>query len=274
MKEKLEMPKSHFMQSGENLSIGSEYCLIGEAVNGTVNYIGDGIIGIGEDTILFRPEHNLYGVFDGAGGETDIGRADLASQTAATAVAEYFEKNDTRDIDKEFMADALLYARSAVAHTKGAGITTGLFLRLSDDINGLIKVQFACAGDCVAAIYPDPIFDDRKYDDVLFFAGDQADRFGHPTNFLGTEKARVKRESDDQIGQSTINTLKKRWLIVSSDGIFGSYGVGDGLDEADIKYAFTYNKNITKIAEALLNPPMQRDQRRKVDDKSLIVISF
>lgn len=274
MKEKLETPRSHFMQSGENLSIGSEYCLVGEAVHGDVAYIGDGIIGIGEDTILFKPEYNLYGVFDGAGGATDIGRADLASQTAATAVAEYFEKNNTQDVDRDYMEDALSYARSAVTHTKGAGLTTGLFLRLSDSPNEQLRIQFACAGDCVAAIYPDPVFDDRKYDDVLFAAGDQADRFGQPTNYLGTELDRVKRKSEDQIGQTIINTLKKRWLMISSDGIFGNYGVGDGLDEADIMYAFTYNKNITKIAEALLNPPMQRDQRRKVDDKSLILISF
>ena len=274
MKEKLEIPKSHFMQSGENLRIGSEYCLVGEAVHGDVSYIGDGIIGIGEDTILFKPEYNLYGVFDGAGGATDIGRADLASQTAAAAVAEYFEKNMTQDVDKDYMADALSYSRSAVAHTKGAGLSMGLFLHFSPAPNNQILIQSACAGNCVSAIYPDPVFDGRKYDDVLFFAGEQADVFGQPTNFLGTDKARVKREAEDQIAQTTINTFKKRWLIVSSDGIFDSYGIGDGLDEADIMYAFTYNKNITKIAEALLNPPMQRDQRRKVDDKSLIVISF
>lgn len=249
-----------------------QFCLAGEAVHGDAHYVEDGIVAIGEDVLLFRPDLNLLGVFDGAGGATDIGRADIASQTAAKAIVSYMER--ARDSGKQAdMGAALQSAREIVTHTKGAGLTTGLFLQLEPQAKG-VRIAFAAAGDCAAGVYPDPVFDDRKYDDVLWFAGDQSDHFGDPTNFIGTEKGRVKRASEDQYGEVIIPTSKERWLFLSTDGVTGSFGIMDGIDEADIEYAFTYKHDVVSIAQALLNPPLQRETRRKVDDKSLIVLSL
>ncbi len=276
MKERIEAPRSQFMQTGETPSLNLEYCLTGEAYHGDVKYVDEGIIGVGEDTLMFLPEHGLFGVFDGAGVASDVGRADIASQTAAKAVAEYFINNLDIEKSKQFMQEALTHARKVVSVTEGAGITTGLFVHLSESTNKNLRVLFGSAGDCAAALYPDPVFDDRRYEDALWFAGEQDDTRGTPTNFIGTENSRVKRGTSDQAGElKLISRDKKRWLIIATDGITGSIGLSNGIDEADIEYAFTYKHNIKSIADSLINPPLQRDEyQRKVDDKTLIVIGI
>jgi serine/threonine protein phosphatase PrpC len=269
MKERMTHEAPRFLQSGE--MDGMKYCLAGEAVHGDTGYIEDGIIAVGEDTLLFRPDLHLFGVFDGAGGAKDIGRPDLASQKAAQSVAESLAAAGNLEVN---LAEVMNEARKAVTDHPSAGLTTALFVQVLSDKEH-ITIRFAAAGDCTAGIYPDPDYDDRKYDDVLWFAGDQSDPFGSPTNYLGTEQDRVSRMSEDQIGEVVIKRSKKqRWLFLSTDGVTGSFGIYDGIDESDIEYAFTYNHDVITVADALINPPLQREIRRKVDDKSLIVIAL
>lgn len=261
-----------FIQSGETGAGAMQYCLAGEAVNGGVHYVEDGIVAIGEDTILYRPDLRLYGVFDGAGGASDIGRADLASRLSAEAVVGFFERYGTLEVDTTFMQEALQHARAAVSASQEAGVATGLFIYVAEPNEEAIKILYAAAGDCSAGVFPDPVFDGKKYDDVLWFAGDQEDFIGDPTNFIGKESGRIKRQAEDQCGEVEACLKRERFIFLCSDGITGSLGRHDGIDEADIEYAFTYKHDVVSIAQALINPPLHRELKRKVDDKSLVLL--
>jgi serine/threonine protein phosphatase PrpC len=242
------MIQNTFVLSGELPVTAFEYCIAGDAKNGDVRTLEDGIIAVGQDAILHLPEYGLFGVFDGAGGAEDVGRPEVASQTAAKAVKTYVLDNakpqymeaglDALDHEAtlEFMKGVMGFARSEVLANQSAGLTTALFEVVRRQEQGF-SVYSANAGDSSLLLYPDPSFDDYIGDDICWLTGDQEDVAGNPSNILGRVPDNIHLTDADQFTRRSFAFGRERLLMLSTDGITGSYHFDDGIDIADIEFA-------------------------------------
>lgn len=143
------------------------------------------LLQVGDDAGIVLPEHNVFGLFDGAGGASDIGSPRLAAKVACEAV-EYYFNNDGQSV-----AEAMECARQAVITNKEAGICVGAIARL---VNG--EVSVVNVGDTAVALYRDGVDDEE-----LYIAEPQRDElWGDPLNYLGlcdTPGRLPERVSDD-----------------------------------------------------------------------------
>ncbi len=152
--------------------VGSSVVMAGRARNAeSIQYLEGscGILQIGDDAGVILPEHNVIGLFDGAGGACDIGSPPLAAKVACRAVEQYFRTGGNN------VAEALQDAREAVIANKDAGICVGAVMQIDDK-----KVMVANAGDTAAVLYREGI-DDEK----LYIADPQRSDMGGPLNYLG-----------------------------------------------------------------------------------------
>jgi serine/threonine protein phosphatase PrpC len=274
--------EKEFALSGVLSGTELEYCVAGVARHGFLSTLEKGITAVGEDAILHLPEYGLFGVFDGAGGATDVGSPRVASQTAARAVKEFFMNEYSKELENkqvrleletvDFFKGAMDFARKRVNANRNAGLTTALFVAV-DKFDGNSKVLYANAGDGSLLLYPDPAFDDYISDDIQWIAGDQEDVAGNPANILGRVPKNIQITDSDQFGFRDINADRERLLILCSDGVTGSYHVDDGIDGADIEFA----TRVQPLIEALQEKPLfqrallrvERRLGKKIDVTSL-----
>jgi len=264
--------KEYFHDDGTLGEFYADYSVRGKAYNGDLVSIEPGIISVGQDCILYKPELGLFGVFDGAGGAAEVGDPSVASTIAAQAVAEYFKTSTLGPAyDLDHMQGAMDFARKRVAESKNAGLTTALFFMIKQ-VADVTYIDYAVAGDSTLSIYPDSGYDGTRINCMDWLGPDQSDVYGDPTNVLGAVPKRIQLSDDDFFGTAVVNRSRDRYVVLATDGITGNFRLDDGIDEADIEFAFESTSNLKKTADLLIEPPIKRIMRRKVDDKSLVVV--
>lgn len=225
-----------YLNEGKNLD-GIEHAVVGKALHGDLHSINKHVTAVGQDTILAMPSLNIYGVFDGAGGAYDVGRPDLASQTAALAAEEYFlaqeysryspNPKDIFNREYEIMRGAMKYLRESVEDNAEAGLTTAVMYRIFETGEGATTISYANAGDSALLLYPDPDVED-DFNEVRLIAGDQKSKlyFGSPSNAVGRQPFRLRHLESyghDQIGFVGFDNSRDRYLLLGSDGVMGDY---------------------------------------------------
>lgn len=176
------------MSSTMKFEVGDSVAMAGRARDSEqIQYLPSDqkLLQVGDDAGIVLPEHNVFGLFDGAGGASDIGSPRLAAKVACEAVEYYFNEGG------QSIAEAMECARQAVIANNEAGICVGAIARI---VNG--EVSVVNVGDTAIALYRDGVDDEE-----LYIAEPQRDEsWGDPLNYLGlcdTPGRLPERVSDD-----------------------------------------------------------------------------
>ncbi|HET8884523.1 MAG TPA: hypothetical protein VFM68_03565 [Candidatus Saccharimonadales bacterium] len=194
------------------LANGLSYSVFGSAHNGEAKSVNDEVNLIGQDATVVVPKYNVAGVFDGAGGTTDVGSPALAALTAADATSVYFHQGGTD------LHEAMQFARRAVELDFESGVCVGSLVRLHKD-----EASFVTAGDTGAVIY------DTDTQRIPFFMEQQTDSW-EPINYLGRRGVGMPDRVAD-VGASHAYSGKNSELYVMSDGMLGNWQQGTDLQE-------------------------------------------
>lgn len=196
------------------LANGREFSMFGRAHNGSAKTIDDGLLLAGQDVLFAVPEHNIVGVFDGAGGTTDIGSPELAAITAANAVlAIVRHRNGDIPIDK-----TMKYARQAVIMNKAAGICVGGIARVRAN-----DVELVNAGDTGVVVY-------SPSDETMEVIGEQQIEF-EPLNYLGRQEKGMPDRIDDLVKTHILRSPDTDQIYVMSDGVLGNWKASTDLND-------------------------------------------
>lgn len=243
------MPKELFRQG--TFDNGKEYSVFGRAVNGNAIILDDDISIVGQDTILVLPGQNLAGVFDGAGGTTDIGSPLEAAVTAADAVAQFYRRRRGK------LEDAMEYARQAVVHNSDAGLCVGSLIRFLGDGTAYV----VNAGDTGVAAYSPSA-------KILEFPGEQQIAHGEPSNFLGRYQSRAHSREPDTVRHFTPQYSDIEYYVMS-DGMLGSWMQNTSLEEHHFEAA--HDDYLLLQAAIEKRPELQDILRSYLKDPSLSV---
>lgn len=223
------------------LANGHPFSLLGRAHNGEAEQIDEDIFLAGQDALFVLPEHNVAGVFDGAGGATDIGSPALAAITAARAVRDIIKRRG----DGVSVGEAMESARHAVVTHPEAGICVGGFVRMKRN-----TLEIANAGDTGVAVY-------HSHNETLEMPGEQQTNSINPLNSLGRQERGIRNEVDDLVTTKSISPVHDQVYILS-DGVLGNWRLGTELQEyhfqaahADYLRLATAERHIPHLEEKL-----------------------
>lgn len=190
----------------------SEVALAGRAQGSDMMYCLEAggsteIIQIGDDAGIIMPEHNVFGVFDGAGGASDIGSPQVASMAACRAVENYFEKGG------QSATEAMEYARQAVIMNKEAGVCVGAIARIVGR-----EITVVNAGDTAVALYRDAIDEGQ-----IYLAEPQMDYDKQPRNYLGysDRPGRLPERVQDEVAEGELKDGDTLFMMTN-----GAWSVG------------------------------------------------
>ena len=207
-----------------------------------------------EDTILHDSVHNVYGIFDGAGGH---GNGDKASRLASEKLSEYisqFAADSTAEEMQKGLIEGLKIANTTVMQEASGGITTGTIAKIGEE-NGQKYVAWASVGDSPIMIF------NRDKGSLTRISRDEIlspERANVITNAIGI--------SDMDVFQSGVIQMQQGdEIIICSDGITGDYSP-DILADSEIIQAMQSSDNPHESARALLRVS------RKSDDKAVLVL--
>ncbi|MEO7904961.1 MAG: hypothetical protein ABIR91_04165 [Candidatus Saccharimonadales bacterium] len=239
------------------LHSGQEYAVYGRAKNGPVNEYDNNIVSIGEDVALVVPRHDLFAVFDGAGGTADIGSPLQAAMTAADAVRT-FAKYHVVD-SPQIMGEMMEFARRAVK----ADLTAVLCVRAI--AKSTTKYIWAVnAGDTGGMRYDT---DARQ----LQFEVEQQSNAWNPNNYLGRDYRRV---AAPQVGDAVyeLATLESgQEFYIASDGVIGNYHGSTGVEEYTMQAAHEAYQEFAAMRRVLPNmkPRMDWDEWGECNDSTI-----
>jgi hypothetical protein len=223
---------------------GNRFTIIGRAHSGVAAEVNDRIVKIGQDVAMVLPRFNVVGVFDGAGGTTDIGSPEKAALTAAYAVEHYFTDGGND------LANAMEFARDAVKSDKEAGLCVAALARFCQD-----AVQTVNAGDTGVVCYD-------TEQGTLDVVAEQQVEFGQPTNYLGRHVDRIALPIADTAVSYHQPYGSGKEVYVLSDGALGNWQLNNSLEEYHfhgahheyqlLRDARAYDKNFEKNIRMLL----------------------
>ncbi|MDB5186933.1 MAG: hypothetical protein JWM07_405 [Candidatus Saccharibacteria bacterium] len=201
------------------LENGNAYTIVGRAHNGTAAEMSDGIVKVGQDVAMVLPRFNVVGVFDGAGGATDIGSPEKAALTAAYAVERYFTDGGND------LTNAMEFARNAVKADQAAGLCVAALARFCHE-----TVHTVNAGDTEIICY------DTTHGKLDVVATQQSEH-GQPTNYLGRRAARLALPVADAATSYQQPHRSGKEVYVLSDGAFGNWQLSNSLEDYHFKAA-------------------------------------
>lgn len=219
---------------------------VGEVIEGKKNPC--------EDTILHDSVHNVYGIFDGAGGH---GNGDKASQLASEKSSEYMSQiaaDSTAEEMQKGLIEGLKIANTTVMQEASGGITTGTIAKIGEE-NGQKYVAWASVGDSPIMVF------NRVSGSLTRVSRDEIlspERANVITNAIGTNNM-------DVFQSGVIQMQPGDEIIICSDGITGDYPP-DILSDQEIIQAMQSSNNPHEAARALLQVS------RKSDDKAVLVL--
>ena len=219
---------------------------VGEVIEGKKNPC--------EDTILHDAAHNVYGIFDGAGGH---GNGDKASQLASEKSSEYMSQiaaDSTAEEMQKGLIEGLKIANTTVMQEASGGITTGTIAKIGEE-NGQKYVAWASVGDSPIMVFNrvSGYLTRVSRDEIL-----SPERANEITNAIGTNYM-------DVFQSGVIQMQPGDEIIICSDGITGDYPP-DILSDQEIIQAMQSSNNPHEAARALLQVS------RKSDDKAVLVL--
>ena len=206
-----------------------------------------------EDSYFMRPDQQMYGVFDGAGGEHG-GRN--ASQMTADVVREYSDQYLLESgADLAYVLNA---ASARVANNPEAGFSTAVLAKVVKH-EGRLKLAYASVGD--SRIY---IVDKNGKAHQITrdegegrFISNAIGREGVPDGALKEGESRTK-----QFGE--IELHKGDRVVLCSDGITGDYG-DDIMSDRELGFIVSHSNGSMDAAKNLVA------NARKKDDRTAIV---
>ena len=198
-----------------------------------------------EDSSFSRPELQMFGVFDGAGGEHG-GRA--ASRDAVSVIENL--SNQYRFLTGEHLKWVLEQANDAVAKDPAAGYATAVLAKVVERDDGKY-LAYASAGD--SRIYI--VNADGKARQITRDEGEGK----IITNALGVDSANIQ-----QYGDIKLNLGDK--VVMCSDGITGDYGA-DLMSDEEVGAIVANAGSAEEAAEDLVS------QARKTDDRTALVFA-
>lgn len=236
-------PERNIFREGM-LENGNRFTVVGRPHNGVAAEVSETIVKIGQDVVMVSPRLNVVGVFDGAGGATDIGSPEKAALTAAQAVERYFKDGG------DDLPDALEFARNAVKSNQEAGLCVAALARFHHD-----TVQAVNAGDTGVVCYDS----EQAVLDVIV---EQQSEFGQPTNYLGRHVDRIALPIPDASASYHQPYRSSQELYVLSDGAFGNWQQNNALESHHFQAAHNeyqllyearyYDKDFERNIRALL----------------------
>lgn len=241
-----------------------EFAVATKGLHGAIENIDEHTMGAGDDTALFVPEQRLFGVFDGAGGATDVGKPWIASRTAARAAVDFWslqdlEKRPTADsqlvYETELMQDAMKFIRKRVNADTEAGLTTVAMTKFVKHGKRIVGFVYANAGDSSVLLYPDQNAQYRD-EELKIVAGEQINAEQYcPSNIVGRIPERVAElvTDQDQVGFQTLPN-SETYILLATDGVNGSWQRTAELTDDDFRLALEY--------EPLIKAALKKDSVR------------
>lgn len=194
------------------MSLMSETALAGRARGSdTIDCLEVGsstkIVQIGDDAGIIMPEHKVFGVFDGAGGASDIGSPRMASMVACQAVENYFEDGG------QSTAEAMEHARQAVIMDKEAGVCVGAIARIIGR-----EMTVVNAGDTAVALCRDGVDEEQ-----IYLTEPQMDYDRQPRNYLGhsDRPGRLPERVQDEVAEGELKDGDMLFMMTD-----GAWSVG------------------------------------------------
>ena len=203
-----------------------------------------------EDSYLWRPDQNFYGVFDGAGGH---GGGREASQTAAATVNEMANRYLLQS--GSALAYVLNAANERICENAAAGYSTGVLAK-EIDRNGRRMMAYAMVGDSrLYVVHKDgsveQVTKDEGYENVITNA------LGNP---VGPGEGRTR-----QFGEFDIHDGDR--FVLCSDGITGDKGT-DLMSNEELGRIVMSSRSAREASLNLVN------NARKKDDRTAIVFGL
>lgn len=194
------------------MSLMSEIVLAGRARGGkAVDCLEAGssteVAQIGDDAGIIMPRHNVFGVFDGAGGASDIGSPRVASRVACRAVENYFEDGG------QSAAEAMEYARQAVIMDKEAGVCVGAIARIVGR-----EMTVVNAGDTAVALCRDGVDEEQ-----IYLTEPQMGYDRQPLNHLGhsDRPGRLPERVQDEVAEGELKDGDTLFMMTDGAWIVG-----------------------------------------------------
>lgn len=249
-----------FIYQDGRLRSGQAYSLVGRPVHGSAEHISPDITKIGQDAAVILPDHNVLGVFDGAGGAAEIGSPEVAALTAAEATRHYFARGG------DSLSDAMAFARTAVRRNTAAGVCVGALIRLHQH-----HVESVTAGDAGALLY------DVDTQEVTAVAEQQLHN-AEPANYLGRTVPYAPVRTADHY--AAVERAAQE-LYLMSDGALGNRELSTDvqdyhLDAAHHSYqllrdAIAFDPEFTAhIRHTLTDPSAEQLTTRQMDETATI----
>ena len=199
-----------------------------------------------EDSVFFRPDQQMFGVFDGAGGERG-GR--LASQLTASVVREFSDRYALENCSS--LAYVLNAANERVTNNPDAGLSTAMLAKVINR-NGRTMLAYACVGD--SRIY---VVD--RAGNARQITKDEGEG-KYITNAIGME-AEQGESRTSQFGE--IDLRRGDRIVLCSDGITGDYG-DDLMSDRELGFIVSHSNNSQEASKNLLANARKRDDRTAI----------
>ena len=200
-----------------------------------------------EDSMFIRPDQQMFGVFDGAGGEAG-GRN--ASMLTASVVREYSDRYAINSGSS--LAYILNMANERVAKNPNTGLSTAVLAKVVNQ-NGYLRLAYASVGD--SRIY---IVD--KNGNARQITRDEGEgKF--ISNAIGIE-AEPGQSRTEQFGD--VDLRKGDRVVLCSDGITGDYG-NDLMSERELGFIVSHSRDSLDASKNLVA------NARKMDDRTAVV---
>lgn len=201
-----------------------------------------------EDSVFYRPEQKMFGVFDGAGGEKG-GR--LASQLTSSVVREFSDRYALDNCSS--LAYVLNAANERVTNNPDAGLSTAVLAKIIDR-NGRKMLAYASVGD--SRLY---IID--KNGEARQITRDEGEG-KYIYNAIGME-TKPGESRTTQMGEVDLRRGDK--IVLCSDGVTGDYG-DDLMSPRELGFIVSHSNGSIEASKSLLA------NARKRDDRTAIVI--
>ncbi|MBR3322492.1 protein serine/threonine phosphatase 2C family protein, partial [Candidatus Saccharibacteria bacterium] len=199
-----------------------------------------------EDSMFIRPDQQMFGVFDGAGGMQG-GRN--ASMLTASVVREFSDHYAL--MSGSSLAYVLNAANDRVEKSPNAGYSTAVLAKVIKQ-NGSLKLAYASVGD--SRIY---IVD--KDGNARQITRDEGEG-RYITNAIGVE-AEPGQSRVQQFGD--IDLHKGDRVVLCSDGITGDYG-DDLMSERELGFIVSHSRDSLDASKNLITNARKHDDRTAV----------